>query len=199
MLGGRLDRFSARVREPLLATHPNASIAVWIPNWNASLVYKTSATASIYATYNFSRNTSGAVGNGGGITGWNATGTALFKDNFLQPSELVEVGTKYALMQSRVFLNFAVFDQRRTFKSTSSTIIQNFHSKGFEAEMNYQPDKRLYGTLSYSAVDAKSSAGFQSDGGVGQFFNSKSTEGREACRGISSTRSSRRPSTAAGT
>jgi len=44
--------------------------------------------------------------------------------------------------------------------------------------MNYQPDKRLYGTLSYSAVDAKSSAGFQSDGGVGQFFNSKSTEGR---------------------
>ncbi len=178
VLGGRLDRFSARVREPLLATHPTASIAVWIPNWNASLVYKTSPTASIYATYNFSRNTSGAVGNGGGITGWNATGTALFKDNFLQPSELMEVGTKYALMQSRVFLNFAVFDQRRTFKSTSSTIIQNFHSKGFEAEMNYQPDKRLYGTLSYSAVDAKSSAGFQSDGGVGQFYNSKSTEGR---------------------
>ena len=178
VLGGRLDRFSARVREPLLASHPMASIAVWVPNWNTSLVYKTSPTASIYATYNFSRNTSGAVGVGGGITGWNATGTALFKDNFLQPSELVELGTKYALMQSRVFLNFAVFDQRRTFKSTSSTIIQNFHSRGFEAEMNYQPDKRLYGTLSYSAVDAKSSAGFQSDGGVGQFFNSKSTEGR---------------------
>ncbi len=178
VLGGRLDRFSARVREPLLASHPTASIAVWVPNWNTSLVYKTSPTASIYATYNFSRNTSGAVGVGGGITGWNATGTALFKDNFLQPSELFELGTKYALMQSRVFLNFAVFDQRRTFKSTSSTIIQNFHSRGFEAEMNYQPDKRLYGTLSYSAVDAKSSAGFQSDGGVGQFFNSKSTEGR---------------------
>ncbi|MBM3841711.1 MAG: TonB-dependent receptor [Verrucomicrobia bacterium] len=178
VLGGRLDRFSARVREPLLATRPTASIAVWVPNWNASVVYKTSPTASVYATYNFSRNTSGAVGNGGGITGWNSTGTALFKDNFLQPSELVELGTKYALMQSRVFLNFAVFDQRRTFKSTSSTIIQNFHSKGFEAEMNYQPDKRLYGTLSYSAVDARSSAGFQSDGGVGQFFNSKSTEGR---------------------
>jgi len=178
VLGGRLDRFSARVREPLLASHPTASIAVWVPNWNTSLVYKPSPTASVYATYNFSRNTSGAVGVGGGITGWNSTGTALFKDNFLQPSELIELGTKYALMQSRVFLNFAVFDQRRTFKSTSSTIIQSFHSRGFEAELNYQPDKRLYGTLSYSAVDAKSSAGFQSDGGVGQFFNSKSTEGR---------------------
>ena len=178
VLGGRVDRFSARVREPLLATHPTASIAVWIPNYNASLVYKTSPTASVYATYNFSRNTSGAVGNGGGITGWNSGGTALFKDNFLQPSELVELGTKYALMQSRVFLNFAVFDQKRTFKSTSSTIIQSFHSKGFEAEMNYQPSQRLYGTLSYSSVDARSSAGFQSDGGVGQFFASKSTEGR---------------------
>jgi outer membrane receptor protein involved in Fe transport len=178
VLGGRLDRFSATVREPLLATHPTASISVWIPNYNASVVYKATPVTSVYATYNFSRNTSGAVGNGGGITGWNSAGTALFKDNFLQPSELIELGSKYALMQGKLFLNFAVFDQKRTFKSTSSTIIQRFRSKGFEAELNYQPNKRLYGTLSYSAVDAKSSAGFQSDGGVGQFFNSKSTEGR---------------------
>jgi outer membrane receptor for monomeric catechols len=141
------------------------------------VIYKATPVTSVYATYNFSRNTSGAVGNGGGITGWNSAGTALFKDNFLQPSELIELGSKYALMQGKLFLNFAVFDQKRTFKSTSSTIIQRFHSKGFEAELNYQPNKRLYGTLSYSAVDAKSSAGFQSDGGVGQFFNSKSTGG----------------------
>lgn len=178
VVGGRLDRFSASVREPLLATHPSASISVWIPNYNGSLVYKLTPTSSVYATYNSSRNTSGAVGNGGGITGWNAAGTALFKDNFLQPSELIEAGTKYSLLQNKLFLNFAVFDQKRTFKSTSSTIIQQFHSKGFEAELNYQPNKHLYGTLSYSAVDAKSSAGFQSDGGVGAFYNAKSTEGR---------------------
>jgi hypothetical protein len=178
VLGGRLDRFSAKVREPLLPTHPTASISVWIPNYNASLVYKPTATSSVYATYNHSKNTSGAVGNGGGITGWNSTGTALFKDNFLQPSELIEIGTKYALLQNKVFLNFALFDQKRTFKSTSSTIIQSFHSKGFEAELNYQPSKNLYGTLSYSAIDAKSSPGFQSDGGVGQFYASSSQEGR---------------------
>lgn len=178
VLGGRLDRFDAHVREPLLATHPTADIAVWIPNYNASLVYKPTATSSVYVTYNHSKNTSGAVGNGGGITGWNAAGTALFKDNFLQPSELVELGSKYALMQSKVFLNFAVFDQKRTFKSTSSTIIQQFKTKGFEAEMSYQPDKHLYGTLSYSYVDAKSTPGFQSDGGVGYFFASTSVESR---------------------
>ncbi len=176
--GGRLDRFHADVTEPLLASRPHASISVWIPNYNASLVYKLTPTSSVYVTYNNSRNTSGAVGNGGGITGWNAAGTALFKDNFLQPSELVELGSKYALMDSKIFLNFAVFDQSRTFKSTSSTIIQKFKTKGFEAEMNYQPNKRLYGTLSYSFIDAKTSAGFQSDGGVGQFFASKGTDGR---------------------
>ncbi len=178
VIGGRLDRFNASVREPLLAAHPHASISVWIPNYNASLVFKPTATSSVYATYNKSKNTSGAVGNGGGITGWNAAGTALFKDNFLQPSELIELGSKYSLLQNKVFLNFAVFDQKRTFKSTSSTIIQNFKTKGFEAEMNYQPDKHLYGTLSYSYVDAKSTPGFQSDGGVGRFFASTSVESR---------------------
>lgn len=178
VLGGRLDHFDAYVREPLLPTHPTASIAVWIPNYNSSLIYKLTPTSSVYLTYNRSKNSSGAVGNGGGITGWNAAGTKLFKDNFLQPSELIEVGTKYALMQNKAFLSFAVFDQKRTFKSTSSTIIQSFHSKGFEAELNYQPSKHLYGTLSYSAIDAKSSPGFQSDGGVGQFYASTSKEGR---------------------
>ena len=166
MAGGRLDRFHADVTEPLLPKRPHATISVWIPNYNASLVYKLTPTSSIYATYNNSRNTSGAVGNGGGITGWNAAGTALFKDNFLQPSELVELGTKYALMDSKVFLNFAVFDQNRTFKSTSSTIIQKFKTKGFEAEMNYQPNKFFYGTISWSTIDATTSAPFQSDGGI---------------------------------
>jgi outer membrane receptor for monomeric catechols len=123
-------------------------------------------TSSVYATYNYSKNTSGAVGNGGGITGWNAAGTALDKQNFLQPSELFEVGTKYALDHNKIFLNFAFFDQKRTAKSTSSTDIVRFHAKGFEAEANYQPNKHVYATLSYSYIDATVTPGFQSDGGI---------------------------------
>ena len=172
--GGRADHFSAHVREPLLTPSPEASISVWIPNYNASMSYKPTATSSVYVTYNYSKNISGAAGNGGGITGWNSAGTALFKDNFLQPSKLIEIGTKFALLENRLFLNFAVYDQKRTFKSTSSTIIQQFHSKGFEAEMNYQPSKHVYTTLSYSYIDATSSAPFQSDGGVGDFYASQS-------------------------
>jgi catecholate siderophore receptor len=159
--GVRYDRFSAKVREPLAPWHAEGEMDVWLPNYNGSLVYKPTKTSSVYFTYNYSKNTSGAVGNGGGITGWNGAGDALDKQLFQQPSELFELGTKYALAGNTVFLNFAVYDQKRTAKSTSSTVIQQYHYKGLEAEMNYQPNKHLYATLSYSFIDAEASAGFQ--------------------------------------
>lgn len=162
VVGGlRFDRFNAKVREPLLPPFQEASISVWLPNVNGSVVYKASANSSVYFTYNFSKNTSGAVGNGGGITGWNAAGNGLDRESFQQPSTLYELGTKYSLANGKVFLNFAVYDQKRTAKSTSSTVIQNFRYKGFESEINFQPNKRLYATASYSYIDAESSAGFQ--------------------------------------
>ncbi len=167
--GARGDHLNAFVREPLASPYPSSSISVWDPNYNTSLVYKPTAASSVYATYNYSKNTSGAVGVGGGITGWNAAGTALDPQNFTQPSDLYEIGTKYALLKNTVFLNFAVYDQSRTSKSTSSTVIQKFKARGFESEVNYQPDKHLYATLSYSAIDATVTAPFQSDGGVAQY------------------------------
>lgn len=159
--GARSDYFKAKVREPLLPPYPTASIAVWNPNLNGSLIYKSTPNTSAYFTYNYSQNTSGAVGNGGGITGWNGAGTALDKESFQQPSTLYEVGTKYALAHNKIFLNFALFDQKRTAKSTSSTVIQTFHYRGFEAEVNFQPNKNFYATASYSFIDAESSAPFQ--------------------------------------
>ena len=159
--GLRYDYFKAEVREPLAPWHPEAEIDVTLPNFNGSLIYKPSTTSSVYFTYNYSKNTSGAVGNGGGITGWNGAGDALDKELFQQPSTLYELGTKYALAGNTVFLNFAVYDQKRTAKSTSSTVIQEYHYKGFEAEMNYQPNKHVYATVSYSFIDAEASAGYQ--------------------------------------
>ena len=159
--GVRFDHFNAHVREPLLPPFPDSNISVWLPNVNGSVVYKTSAVSSVYFTYNFSKNTSGAVGVGGGITGWNGAGTGLDRESFQQPSTLYELGSKYSLANGKVFLNFAVYDQKRTAKSTSSTVIQDFRYKGFEAEINYQPNKHVYATASYSYIDAESSAGFQ--------------------------------------
>lgn len=165
--GGRYDFLHAHVREPLLPPFPEATINVATPNVNGSLVFKPTPVSSVYFTYNYSENTSGAVGNGGGITGWNGAGTALDRENFKQPSELYEIGSKYSLMGNRLFLNVAAFDQKRTAKSTSSTTISEFRYKGFEAEMNFQPSKALFATLSYSYIDAKQTPPFQSDGGTG--------------------------------
>ena len=176
--GARYEHLHAHVREPLLSTHPEASINVWLPNYNGSLVYKPTVKSSVYVTYNYSKNTSGAAGNGGGFTGWKSDGSGLDKPSYQQPSKLLEFGTKYALSKDTLFLNFALFDQKRTAKSTSSTIIQQFHAKGFEAELNYQPSKNLYGTLSYSYINATTTPGFQSDGGVGDFYSSTSVTGR---------------------
>ncbi len=175
--GARGDYFRAKVREPLLPPYPTAKISVWIPNINGSLTYKMTPTSTAYFTYNYSENTSGAVGNGGGITGWNAAGTGLDKENFQQPSTLYEVGTKYSLVNNKVFLNFALYDQKRTAKSTSSTVIQEFRYKGFEAEVNYQPSKNFYATASYSYIDAESSAPFQYGlfGNVTELFGNAAT------------------------
>ena len=162
LVGGlRYDFFKANVREPLLPPFKEASISVALPNVNGSVVYKATPNSSVYFTYNFSKNTSGAVGNGGGITGWNSTGSGLDNESFQQPSSLYELGTKYSLAGGKVFLNFAVYDQKRTAKSTSSTVISTFRYKGAEAELNYQPNKHLYATVSYSYIDATTSAPFQ--------------------------------------
>ncbi|HWA26249.1 MAG TPA: TonB-dependent receptor [Lacunisphaera sp.] len=177
--GVRMDYFHAEVREPLAPWHPEDEIDVTLPNYNFSLIYKPTTTSSVYATYNYSKNTSGAVGNGGGVTGWNSAGDALDKELFQQPSELLEFGTKYSLKENTLFLNFAVYDQKRTAKSTSSTVVQEYHYKGFEAEMNFQPNKHIYATLSYSFIDAEASAGFQYGlfGGASELAPGNTTNG----------------------
>ncbi len=189
VMGAREDFMSAFVRDPLwspavsagytsfwnvtVAPYPSASIDVAIPSVNGSLLFKPDQNTTYYLTYNYSQNTSGAVGVGGGINGWAGSGGVPYLDSngkpylakaaFTQPSTLYEAGAKYALDHNRVFLNFAVFDQDRTAKQTSGTSILKYKVYGLEAEMNYQPDKHLYATMSFSYIHARtenSSGGF---------------------------------------
>jgi catecholate siderophore receptor len=155
--GVRYDHLSADVKDPVGPFYGHASISVWDPNYNTSLVFKMTPTASAYVTYNYSKNISGAVGNGGGITGWDGSGSFLDKGNFMQPAELMEVGTKFNLSHNKLFLNFAYFDQSRTSKPASSTALQKYKANGFETELNYQPDKHLYATVSFSYIHATTS------------------------------------------
>ncbi len=190
--GAREDFMSAFVRDPLwspavsasyasfwgvaVPAYPTASINVVIPSLNGSLLFKPATNTTYYVTYNYSQNTSGAVGVGGGINGWAGSGGVPFLDSngkpylaktaFTQPSTLYEAGAKYALNHEKVFLNFAVFAQNRTAKQTSGTTIQKYKTNGFEAELNYQPDKHLYATVSFSYIHARTE---NSIGGFGDY------------------------------
>jgi outer membrane receptor protein involved in Fe transport len=70
--GARYDFLEADVKDPLTSPVVHDSISVVDPSYNASFEVKPTPTSNIYFTYNYSQNTSGAVGNGGGITGWNS-------------------------------------------------------------------------------------------------------------------------------
>jgi catecholate siderophore receptor len=90
-------------------------------------------------------------------------------------------------MKGQLFLNLAYFQQKRTAKTTSSTTVVEYKTKGFEAELNYQPSKHLYSTLSYSYIDAKT-AGFQFQ--YGMFGGASELVGGEAPSFADETRTS---------
>jgi outer membrane receptor protein involved in Fe transport len=135
---------------------PGDSTSMGMFNANVSAVYKFRPTLSGYATYNWSQNPAGAVGNGGGYT---TGGNANFSSgNFHTEAQLIEVGTKYGFLDNHAFFNVAVFNQKRTDLNSVSRQTTEIDSTGFETELNLQPNRNFYITLGYSYIDAVSSA-----------------------------------------
>ncbi|MES2693494.1 MAG: TonB-dependent receptor [Verrucomicrobiota bacterium] len=161
--GARVDFMRIYSRDPF-TTVAEDTISVALPNGNVSLGYNFSPTVSAYATYNYSENTSGASGNGGGYVGFIGTGaggTAPFvldKSAFTQPSELKEVGMKFSLAGGKLFLGTALFDQTRQNKPQNSPVA-TYRYRGFEFEANYQPNKHMFATFSYALMDGSVPAG----------------------------------------
>lgn len=155
--GARVDFMSIYSRDPF-STVAEDTLSIALPNGNISLGYNLSPKISTYATYNYSKNTSGAAGNGGGYTafiGKGAGGTAPFvldKTAFEQPSELKEVGMKFSLLDGKLFIGTALFDQTRQNKPQNSPVA-TYRYRGFEFEANYQPNKHMYATFSYALID----------------------------------------------
>ena len=159
-LGGRLDYVSAKSNDPLAfgvfndPSTPGDDVARFdetttLPNANGSLTYAITPKLKSYVTYNYSENYGGAVGNGGGIK------PTSIKDDLNQPSTLWELGAKQALLDNKLFLGTAVFHQERVATQLDGTS-RNFTYEGFEIELNYQPSKNFFATLSYSYLDASS-------------------------------------------
>lgn len=167
--GGRVDVLHVNTVDPLYpvflpASEDETSETVTLPNLNGSLSYKVTPKMTSYFTYNYSRNTGGAIANGGGFSP-RAVGdgetTKQYKDRLSQPSELYEIGSKWALMNNTLFVGVALYDQTRIVKPLNSPSAP-YRYQGAEFELNYQPNKNFYATVSYGFIDAEAAAaGFE--------------------------------------
>jgi outer membrane receptor protein involved in Fe transport len=156
LFGGRVDFVNADFHINWVNTIIGAqSIAdktdIALPNYNASLQYKVNDGMSLYATYNYSENPVGAVGNGGGLT---TGGNARFsKDSLANESTLLEAGVKKTYAGGKGFVSLAYFQQDRDAVQQDRTV-RKFETSGIEFEINYQPNKNFYFTAGYSYLDA---------------------------------------------
>lgn len=128
-------------------------------NLNASLVYRPRPWATVYGTFDFTQS----VNPNGGIGGVN-TFLAEPDHNLLRSdSYLYEGGVKLNLLHNKLFVGTAGFDQKRNIPvGASGTKFSRANIRGFEIEANYQPNRNLYATASYSYVKTTldSPAGF---------------------------------------
>lgn len=152
--GARADILKVTTEDPYTA-NSQRSIRVVLPNGNASVIFAPTDELSLYATGNYSENTSGANGNGGGFAGLTRRGAdiVLVESDFTQPSELFEVGAKYAMMDGKLFVGGAYYQQTRSNKPINSPV-QTFDYEGVELELNYQPNRKFYATFSMGYIDA---------------------------------------------
>ena len=152
--GARGDVLKVTTKDPYTADSQR-SIQVILPNFNASLVYTATPELTLYATGNYSENTSGANGNGGGFAGLNQTGSLIHlnESDFTQPSELIEFGAKRSFVDGKFFIAGAIYHQTRTNKPINSPV-QEFVYDGVELEFNYQPNRNFYSTFSMGYIDA---------------------------------------------
>nr|MCU0793018.1 TonB-dependent receptor [Opitutaceae bacterium] len=159
--GARADFIHVNTKIPV--SGPEDSESVVNPNLNFSLVHKTTSKLSTYGTYNYSENTAGAEGNGGGYIPDADPNTGVYgslnKDSLQTPAELFEVGAKYAAFDGKLFLGAAAYHQTFTRRPPGSNGTE-YDFKGLEFEANYQPNKNFYATASYGAIDGSVSSTF---------------------------------------
>ncbi len=165
LVGARSDWFYAHARDPLppagtVAADDRASHQAF--SGEASLLYRPEARSSYYLTW---QNTTSLHGNlaGGGIS--------LQGDGRIDPrdlanrSGLLEAGAKYSLLDNKLFVGAALFDQHRM-RTSLGDVHEDILVRGLELEAVYQPDMRFSATLNATVQEGKylNSAPFQLGG-----------------------------------
>ena len=158
LYGARLDAVKNHTHDPFGdaqcnycsgAPQDHTSGVYGLRNGNISVVYKFRPWVTGYVTFDSTQSVNPNGGNGG-INGYStATDATLLR----QDSYLYEAGLKFNVLSNKLFAGLAGFDQKRAVPTgAGGTVTDHANIRGAEVELNYQPNRNLYATASYSYI-----------------------------------------------
>jgi len=155
VIGFRVDRIDAEAANPELVGIPyggfyDAKQTVVNPSYFGSLIYKPTASSSLYFTYNRVNASSGS--NFGGVDG--TGGDEGLEKSLTALSELYEVGFKKTFFEGKLYTSASVFSQTRMRPQLIGPALE-IDTKGLELEAVYQPTKALTFNANASFQDAE--------------------------------------------
>ena len=148
LVGGRGDLIFADDTDPIppAGFKPESdSTVVGQGAGDASLSYKFFPWMTSYGTYSYSQSYNSALGGGLALTN-----NTLAETNFHIASDLYELGSKFSLLDDKLFISVAGFYQTLNRRSNFGGANIRYNTKGFEFESTYQPTKNFFATLNYS-------------------------------------------------
>ena len=162
LFGARMDALTDHTRDPLgcspdgiftcadflPAVHDTKTFDLW--NANFSAVYKPLPEVTSYVTASWTQSPPNPNGGEGGINAYGLVpDSKLMRGN----SFLYEVGLKFNLLNNKLFLGVAGFDQKHEVPTgPGDTLSIGANTRGVEIEANYQPTRNLFATASYSYI-----------------------------------------------
>jgi hypothetical protein len=164
LYGGRVDEIQAHSHDPLGGATccagyspellPQNRTTSWFTLYqaNSSLVYRPREWLSGYLTADFTQSTNpnGAFG------GINLYGQVPDKNVMRTTNYLYEGGLKFNLLNDKLFMGTAVFDQQRAVPiGQGATQTSRARIIGGEFELNFQPNPNFFTTASYSYLKTR--------------------------------------------
>jgi outer membrane receptor protein involved in Fe transport len=159
LYGGRIDVVQDHSHDPLACLAVNGCFSTLpadhttgiygLGNGNISVVYRPQSWVSGYVTFDFTQS----VNPDGGEGGVNAYGQVSDSSLLRSDSYLYEAGLKFNLLDNKLFAGTAVFDQKHGIPiGNGSTQTSQANIRGVEIELNYQPTRNFWATVSYSYI-----------------------------------------------
>jgi hypothetical protein len=167
LYGGRIDLMQNRSHDPLggavcdfcftsvydqpgVPLPENHTTGVYgLGQGNVSLVYRPRPWISNYVTFDFTQSVNPNGGEGGVNTFLQVPDHVLMRSD----SYLYEAGSKLDLLNDKLFIGVAGFDQKRAIPTgAGGNQFSQANIRGVEIEGNFQPSRSLYATASYSYI-----------------------------------------------